>query len=70
VVRYTTPAARSRGFPVVRARGCAPCPQLELAGRPPEAEPDAAFASYVGFTETMERAIARRTGRAGAPELA
>jgi hypothetical protein len=70
VVRYTTPAARSRGFPVVRARGCAACPQLELAGRPPEAEPDAAFTSYLGFTAAMERAIARRSGRTGAPELA
>jgi hypothetical protein len=70
VVRYTTPAARSRDFPVVRARGCAACPQLELAGRPPEAEPDAAFASYLGFTAAMERAIARRNGRAGTPQLA
>ena len=60
VVRYTTPAAPSRGFPTVRARGSARCPQLELVGRPPDAEPDEAFASYLRFTETTEREIARR----------
>jgi non-heme Fe2+,alpha-ketoglutarate-dependent halogenase len=60
VVRYTTPAARSRGFPVVRARGSAPCPHLELAGRPLDPEPDAALTSYIGFTAAMERAIASR----------
>jgi hypothetical protein len=60
VVRYTTPAARSRGFPVVRARGNAACPHLELAGRPPDAEPDTALASYIGFIAAMERGIARR----------
>lgn len=58
VVRYTTPAAPSRGFPVLRARGSAACPQLELAGRPPEASPDAAFASYVDFIAAMERKLA------------
>jgi hypothetical protein len=58
VVRYTTPAARSRGFPVVRARGSAACPHLELAGRP--SEPGAALASYIRFTAAMERAIASR----------
>jgi hypothetical protein len=65
VVRYTTPAARSRGFPVVRARGSAACPQLELAGRPPDTAPDAAFASYLGFTAAMEREIARKAATAG-----
>jgi non-heme Fe2+,alpha-ketoglutarate-dependent halogenase len=55
VVRYTTPAAPSRGFPVLRARGNAACPQLELVGRPPDAAPDAAFASYVDFIAAMER---------------
>jgi non-haem Fe2+, alpha-ketoglutarate-dependent halogenase len=65
VVRYTTPAARSRGFPVVRARGSAACPQLVLAGRPPEAAPDAAFTSYLGFTAAMEREIARKAATAG-----
>jgi hypothetical protein len=60
VVRYTTPAARSRGFPVVRARGSAACPHLELAGRPPDAGPDAALASYIGFTAAMERGMAGR----------
>jgi hypothetical protein len=65
VVRYTTPAAHSRGFPVVRARGGAACPQLELAGRPPDAAPEAAFASYLGFTAAMEREIARKAATAG-----
>ncbi len=65
VVRYTTPAARSRGFPVVRARGSAACPQLELVGRPPELEPEGAFASYLGLTATLERQIARRNNPTG-----
>jgi hypothetical protein len=65
VVRYTTPVAHSRGFPVVRARGGAACPQLELAGRPPDAAPEAAFASYLGFTAAMEREIARKAATAG-----
>jgi non-heme Fe2+,alpha-ketoglutarate-dependent halogenase len=60
VVRYTTPAARSRGFPVVRARGSAACPHLELSGRPPDAEPDAALASYIGFINATERGITHR----------
>jgi len=65
VVRYTTPSAHSRGFPVVRARGGAACPQLELAGRPPDAASEAAFASYLGFTAAMEREIARKAATAG-----
>jgi non-heme Fe2+,alpha-ketoglutarate-dependent halogenase len=60
VVRYTTPAAQSRGFPVVRARGTAECPHFDLAGRPPDPEPGEALAAYLQFTETMERAIAQR----------
>ena len=65
VVRYTTPAARNRGFPVVRARGGADCPQLELAERPHEVAPDVALASYVGFTAAMEREMARKAATAG-----
>ncbi|MBR0848846.1 phytanoyl-CoA dioxygenase family protein [Bradyrhizobium diazoefficiens] len=65
VIRYTTPAARSRGFPVVRARGSAACPQLELAGRPPDATPEAAFTSYLAFAEAREREIARKSPAAG-----
>ena len=36
VVRYTTPAAGDRGFPVVRARGAARCSHLVFAERPRE----------------------------------
>ena len=60
VVRYTTPAAPSRGFPVVRARGTAACPHLELAGRPPDADPNDALASYRRFTAAMEDSLAQR----------
>jgi non-haem Fe2+, alpha-ketoglutarate-dependent halogenase len=60
VVRYTTPAALSRGFPVVRARGTADCRHLDLARRPPDSEPAEALASYVRFSEEMERALELR----------
>src|SRR6266508_981362 len=56
VVRYTTPAARSRGFPMVRARGTADCAHLQLAGRPPESEPDEALAGYLRFCAAMKQA--------------
>ena len=62
VVRYTTPAAQSRGFPVVRARGTANCSHLEVAGRPPDIEPGEALASYLQFADVMERAIEQRGG--------
>jgi hypothetical protein len=74
VVRYITPAARSRDFPVVRARGCAACPQLELAGRPPEQllhragarRPIANFEAFVTTDacadDTANRAWAARGG--------
>jgi non-haem Fe2+, alpha-ketoglutarate-dependent halogenase len=55
VVRYTTPATRSRGFPVIRARGTADCPHLTFAGRPSKREPRDAFAAYLRFCDAMER---------------
>jgi hypothetical protein len=61
VVRYTTPAARSRGFPVARARGIADCPHLTFVERPSEREPRDAFTAYLGVCDAMERE--RRAGR-------
>jgi hypothetical protein len=55
VVRYTTPAFRSRGFPVVRARGTARCSHLSMAERPQPADPAAAVADYLQFCALMER---------------
>jgi phytanoyl-CoA dioxygenase PhyH len=61
VVRYTTPATRNRGFPVIRARGTADCPHLTFAGRPSEQEPHDVFAAYLRFCDAMERE--REAGR-------
>ena len=63
VVRYTTPAASSRGFPMVRARGTADCRHLELTGRPPDVEAAEAVAHYRAFRDAMERASVVRTGQ-------
>jgi non-haem Fe2+, alpha-ketoglutarate-dependent halogenase len=62
VVRYTTPAVRSRGFPMVRARGTATCPQLVLAERPPERDSPEALAAYLEFCAAMRIGQARTTG--------
>jgi non-heme Fe2+,alpha-ketoglutarate-dependent halogenase len=61
VVRYTTPATRNRGFPVIRARGTADCPHLTFAGRPNEGEPRGVFAAYLRFCDAMEHE--RQAGR-------
>jgi non-haem Fe2+, alpha-ketoglutarate-dependent halogenase len=63
VARYTTPAARSCGFPVVRARGAANCSHLALAERPRDSEPSEALAAYLRFRADMEREHERRAGR-------
>jgi non-heme Fe2+,alpha-ketoglutarate-dependent halogenase len=55
VVRYTTPQARDRGFPMVRARGTAPCPHLTLVERPADATPADALAAYVRLRAGLER---------------
>jgi non-haem Fe2+, alpha-ketoglutarate-dependent halogenase len=59
VIRYTTPAARGRSFPVVRARGKADCPHVTLADRPSHRGSDAALANYLRFTADMERMLAQ-----------
>jgi non-haem Fe2+, alpha-ketoglutarate-dependent halogenase len=63
IVRYTTPAARSRGIPMVRARGTDDCPQLTLAERPPERTPDEALAAYLSFSAATRQAQAAAAGR-------
>jgi non-heme Fe2+,alpha-ketoglutarate-dependent halogenase len=63
VVRYTTPAARTRGFPVVRARGKLDCSHLTLGERPPESEPREALAAYHQFSAAMERVHQQRNAR-------
>jgi non-haem Fe2+, alpha-ketoglutarate-dependent halogenase len=55
VVRYTTPAFRARGFPVVRARGTASCPHLALAAPPQQAEQGTAVAAYLKWCASVER---------------
>jgi len=55
VVRYTTPAAVTRGFPVVRARGKVDCSHLTLGERPPVSEPREALEAYLQFSAAMER---------------
>jgi len=62
VVRYTTPAARTRS-PVIRARGRADCPHLAFAERPNEREPRDALPAYLRFRDAMERERERRAGR-------
>jgi ectoine hydroxylase-related dioxygenase (phytanoyl-CoA dioxygenase family) len=54
IVRYTTPAMRDRGFPMVRASGRADCSHFALAQRPPERDPGAAFAGYLDFCQAMK----------------
>jgi non-heme Fe2+,alpha-ketoglutarate-dependent halogenase len=55
VVRYTTPAAHDRGFPVVRARGTGCCSHLDFAERPRHSEPSEALTAYLAFRAAMER---------------
>jgi Phytanoyl-CoA dioxygenase (PhyH) len=55
VIRYTTPATRGRGFPMVRARGMADCSHLEIVGRPPDLAPGESLGHYLRYREAMER---------------
>lgn len=70
IVRYTTPAARSRGIPMTRARGTANCPHLTLVERPPERAPDEALAAYLRFSAAKRQAQALPVARAVGASLA
>jgi non-haem Fe2+, alpha-ketoglutarate-dependent halogenase len=64
IIRYTTPAVRDRGFPMVRARGRADCFHFAVAERPLAREPNEALADYLNFCQAMKRRQRTHSGAA------